>query len=100
MADGVDAPRQEPAAVEEDFIGGPALPMDRYHLRAPLFSGEEDVEQFITEFSDVAAICRWPPRVTLIQLRLSLTGPAKPYGIGQDVDDILEALRARFGLTA
>jgi len=31
---------------------------------------------------------------------LCLTGPAKPYGIGQDVDDILEALRARFGLTA
>jgi len=100
MADGVDAPRHEPAAVEENYIGGPALPMDRYHLRNPIFSGEEDVEQFITEFSDVAAICRYPPRVSLIQLRLCLTGPAKPYGIGQDVDDILEALRARYGLTA
>jgi len=100
MADGVDEPRHEPAAAEEDHIGGPALAMDRYHLRAPIFSGEEDVEQFITEFSDVAAIWRWPLRVTLIQLRLCLTGPAKPYGIGQDVDDILEALRARFGLTA
>jgi len=42
--------------MEEDNIGGPALPMDRYHLLAPIFSGEEDVEQFITEFSDVAAI--------------------------------------------
>jgi len=41
----------------EDDIGGPALPMDRYHLRALIFSGEEDVEQFITEFSDVTAIC-------------------------------------------
>jgi len=50
----------------EDDIGGPALPMNRYHLQAPIFSGEEDVEQFITEFSDVAAICRWPARVTLI----------------------------------
>jgi len=100
MADGVDEPRHEPIAEEEDYIGGPALPMDRYHLRAPIFSEEEDVEQFITEFSDVAAICRWPARVTLIQLRLCLTGPAKPYGIGQGVDDILEALRARFGLTA
>jgi len=35
-----------------------------------------------------------------IQLRLCLTGSAKPYGIGQDVGDIFEALRARFGLTA
>jgi len=100
MADGDDMPRHEPAAVEEDHIGGPALPMDRYHLRAPIFSGEKDVEQFITEFSDVAAIYRWPNRVTLIQLRLCLTGPAKPYGIGQDVDDIFEALGARFRLTA
>jgi len=84
----------------EDNIGGPALPMNRIHLRAPIFSGEEDVEQLITEFSDVAAICWWPARVTLIQLRLCLTGPAKPYGIGQDVGDIFEALRAQFGLTA
>jgi len=72
--------------------------MDRYHLR--LFSREEDVEQFITEFSDVTAICRWPARVTLIQLRLYLAGPAKHYGIGQDIGDIFEALRAQFGLTA
>jgi len=99
MADD-DVPRQGLVAMEEDNIGGPALPMDRYHLRAPIFSGEEDVEQFITEFSYVAAIWRWPNRVTLIQLRLCLTGPAKPYEISQDVGDIFEALRARFGLTA
>jgi len=95
MADEEDVPRLErvePAAIEDD-IGGPALPIDRYHLRAPIFPGEEDVEQFITEFSDVAAICRWPARVTLIQLRLCLTGPAKPYGIGQDVGDIFEVFR-------
>jgi len=76
--------RVEPAAMEND-IGSPVLPMDRYHLWAPIFSGEEDVEQFITEFSDVTAICQWPARVTLIQLRLCLTRPAKSYGIGQDV---------------
>jgi len=99
MADEVDVPRQGPVAMEEDHIGDPALPMDRYHLRAPIFSGEEDVEQFITEVSDVAAICRWPNRVTLIQLRLCLKGPAKPYRIGRDVGDIFKALRARFGLT-
>jgi len=66
--------------------------MDRYHLGAPAFSGEEDVEQFITTFSDVAAICRWPVKVSLIQLWLCLTGAAKPYGIGQDVGDIFVVL--------
>jgi len=58
MADEKDIPRLErvdPAAME-DVIGGPALPIGRYHLQALAFSGEEDVEQFITEFSDVAAI--------------------------------------------
>jgi len=98
MADD-DVPRQGPVAMEEDNIGGPVLLIDRYHLRAPIFSGK-DVEQFIIEFSDVAAVCRWPNRVTLIQLRLCLTGLAKPYEISQDVGDIFEALRARFGLTA
>jgi len=46
MAGEEDVPRQEwvkPAAMEVD-IGGPALPMDRYHLRAPIFSEEEVVE--------------------------------------------------------
>jgi len=57
-------------------------------------------EHFITEVSEVTAICQWPVRVTLIQLQLYLTGPAKPYGIVQDVGDIFETLRARFGLTA
>jgi len=100
MADDEDVPCQEPVVMEEDNIGSPALPMDMYHLWAPTLSGEEDVEQFITEFSDVAAICKWPNRVTLIQLRLCLTGSPKPYGISQDVGDIFEALRVRFGLTA
>jgi len=99
MANNDDLPRQEPVAME-DGIGGTALPMDMHNLRAPIFSKEEDVQQFITEFSDVAAICQWPAKVTLIQLRLCLTEPAKPYGIGQDVGNIFEALRARFGLTA
>jgi len=37
MADDEDIPRQEPVAMKDD-IGGPALPMGRYHLRAPIFS--------------------------------------------------------------
>jgi len=90
MADDDDVPRQGPVAMEEENIGGPALPIDRYHLPASIFSGEEDAEQFITEISDVAAIWRWPNRVTLIQLWLCLTGPAKPHGINQGVGDIFQ----------
>jgi len=81
----------EPAAIES-VIGGPVLPMDRYHLRTPIFSGEEDVEQFSDEFSDLVAICRWPAWVTMIQLWLILMKSAIPYGIGQDVGEIFDVL--------
>jgi len=33
----------------------------RYRLQAPVFTGLEDVEQFIQEFSKVTAITQWPP---------------------------------------
>jgi len=73
---------EEPAAVE-DFVGIPALPLDRYHLRAPTFCEEEDVKQFIAEVSDVAAIYIWPAKVNLMQLQLCLMETAKPYVIGR-----------------
>jgi len=38
----------------------------RYGLKAPVFTGLEDVEQFIQEFNKVMAILQWPPRVALI----------------------------------
>jgi len=39
---------------------------------------EKDVQQFIAEFRDLAVISRWSVRVTLVQLRLCLTGLVKP----------------------
>jgi len=54
----------------------------RYCLKAPTFTGREDVEQFIQMFSDVIDITQWPPRVALIQLRMALTEQAKPKRTG------------------
>jgi len=70
----------------------------RYRLKAPVFTGLEDVERFIQEFSEVIDITQWPPRVALIQLRMALTEQAKPYGLGTSVDGIFAALRDRFGI--
>jgi len=71
----------------------------RYRLKAPVFTGLEDVEQFIQEFSEVIDIIQWSPRVDLIQLRMALTEQAKPYGLGASVDGIFTALRAHFGIS-
>jgi len=40
---------------------------DRHRLKASDFTGNEDIEQFIQEFSDVA-ITQWPSTVALLQL--------------------------------
>jgi len=71
----------------------------RYRLKAPVFTGLEDVEQFIQEFSEVIDITQWPPQVALIQLQIALTEQAKPYGLGSSVDGIFTALWARFGIS-
>jgi len=60
-----------------------APPGDRYRLKLPNFGGEEDVEQFIREFKDVAAIAEWPAQVRMLQLRACLTGQAKSFALGQ-----------------
>jgi len=82
---------------------GPMLQVEeahRYRLKAPTFTGREDVEQFIHEFEDVVDITQWPPSVALIQLRMALIEQAKPYGLGTSIDGIFAALRACFGISA
>jgi len=71
-----------------------------YRLEAPVFTGLGDVEQFIREFNEVAAITQWPPRIALIQLRMALTEQAKPYGLGTSANGIFAALQARFSISA
>jgi len=44
---------------------------DRYYLKAPVFNGNEDVEQFIQEFSGVVIVSQWPTRAALLQLQLA-----------------------------
>jgi len=63
----------------------------RYRLKAPVFMGLDDVEQFIQEFSEVIDITQWPPWVALIQLQMALTEQTKPYGLGTSVDEIFTA---------
>ena len=68
-------------------------------MKAPTFTGDEDVEQFIQKFSDVADVTQWPPRVALLKLRMLLVEKAKPYWLGPDVGGIFAALRTRFGIS-
>ena len=72
----------------------------QYRLPTPTFTGVEDVEQFASEFRETWDVAQWPPRVALAKLRRALTGEAKQYGHRRNAEEILAALRARFGITA
>jgi len=72
----------------------------RYRLTAPTFTDEAEVEQFIQEFNDVMEVTKWPPRVALLRLIMSLMDKAKPYRLGPDINSIFASLRARFGIYA
>jgi len=89
---------ENPVPLGEEAHG--RLSGNRYRLKGPVFTGNENVKQFIQEFSDVVAVTQWPPHVALLQLRLALTDKAKPYGLGPDVDGIFAALQTQFGLSA
>jgi len=70
--------------VLEDVRAPRELNEDRYLLKAPNFTGEEEVEQFIQKFQNVMEVTQWPLRVALLKLRMSLMEKAKPYGLGPD----------------
>jgi len=84
---------------ERDTVIAPEEEAYRYRLEAPVFTGLEDVEQFIQEFNKVIAIAHWPPRVALIQLQMAQTEQAKPYGLESSVYGNFTAPRARFGIS-
>jgi hypothetical protein len=69
-------------------------------FKAPKFSGETDVELFITQFLDISDANRWSEREGALHLRTSLEGPAANCGHSADLEEIIQDLRSRFGITA
>ena len=69
-------------------------------FKAPTFMGEGDVELFLRQFDDVAAANGWTEGQQTLHLRAQLSGPAQSCGRGLTKAEIVEDLRARFGLTA
>ena len=68
-------------------------------FKAPRYSGTGSVEVFIGQFLDVAEANQWTPAATVLHLRGTLEEEARDCGAAGDLDDILTALRARFGMT-
>ena len=68
-------------------------------IKPPQYSGEADVELFISQFSDIADINEWSEKETTLHLRTCLEGAAADCGRARRTEEIYEELRARFGIT-
>jgi hypothetical protein len=74
-------------------------PPPRKDFKAPHFAGTGNVEVFIRQFSDVADANQWSNAATLLHLRESLDDEARDCGSAATIEEIFNALRARYGLT-
>ena len=70
-----------------------------FKLRPPEYDGSYDVEVFIAQFQDIAALSQWPETIQAIKLREGLRGSAIECGRSRSLSDILESLRERFGVS-
>ena len=68
-------------------------------VKPPSYHGEADVELFVQQFNDVSQSNGWFDRQALLHVRAQLPGTAATCGSGQDVEEVIAALRARFGQT-
>lgn len=71
----------------------------RATFKTPTFDGQADVELFIEHFLEVAEANGWHGQAVLLHLREALSGAARDYGRARTVDEVFEALRARYGLS-
>lgn len=76
-----------------------AQTQNRKQIKAPAFNGIGNVELFIQQFKDVAAANHWTPEDSLLHLRLNLTDKAQECGEFDNLEEVWEELRSRFGLT-
>ena len=85
--------------VLERLAGRPMVPPPVQQFRAPQYSGQGDIEYFISRFEEITDANEWGPGAALLHLRDSLKESAEDCGRAANVQAVYAALRARFGLS-
>ena len=70
------------------------------NFKPPQFSGEGDIDLFISQYKDVAKANGWSPQEDTLHLRSALTGKAVECGRGGTTEEIFDELKAHYGMTA
>ena len=71
----------------------------RTTVKLPTYNGDSDIDLYIRQFQDVCEANGWNDKNSLLHLRLALDGKALECGRGETIAEILENLRARFGIS-
>ena len=85
--------------VLERLAGRPMLPPPVQQFRAPQYSGQGDIEYFISHFKEITDANEWRPGAALLHLTDSLKESEEDCGRAANVPAVYAALRARFGLS-
>ena len=74
-------------------------PAPRSEIRPPTFNGEGDLTLFLKQFEDVADANGWTRVQRTLHLRSQLAGDAQGCGHGDNYQEIVDDLHARFGVS-
>ena len=74
-------------------------PTPKSEIRPPTFNGEGDLTLFLKQFEDVADANGWTRVQRTLHLRSQLAGDAQGCGHGDDYQEIVDDLHARFGVS-
>jgi hypothetical protein len=69
-------------------------------FKIPEFNGETDINYFLRQFKDITIASEWNSAASLLHLREALKGKAQECGNADTVEDVFEALQAKFGISA
>ena len=87
------------ASALERLSSAQPSPAHREIFEAPDFTGEGNVEDFVRQFQEVAAANEWSEMATLLHIRTHLKDDARECGSYATLEEVFEALRAKYGLT-
>ena len=71
----------------------------RSTIKVPNYDGESDIDLYIMQFHDICEANKWTEKESFLHLRLALTGKALECGRGATLIEILDSLKARFGIS-
>ena len=68
-------------------------------FKAPDFTGDGNVEDFIQQFYELTIANDWSGMATLLRIRIHLKDNVRKCGSHATLEEVLEALRSKYGLT-